>query len=222
MGGKVIAKAERSARHLYEEIKDLIDANQEILIFGHKDADGDTLGCSLAFAEALRAAGKDVWVLIPPPLPDIYAFLPGFQEIQVQPPHGVDPRLAFFFDSGNLERSGASVKQIGGVLHEIEVVGLSHRRRHLPDEISVGERQRSAIARALAVRPKVLFADEPTGSLDSHRGETVLTLLRSAATQGCAVLMVTHDLGAAARADRVLRICDGRIETPSPASAAAC
>ena len=97
---------------MYDEIKDLIDANQEILIFGHKDADGDTLGCSLAFAEALRANGKDAWVLIPPPLPDIYAFLPGYDQILAEPPHGVDPHLVFFFDSGNLERSGASVKRI--------------------------------------------------------------------------------------------------------------
>ena len=90
----------------------MIDANQEILIFGHKDADGDTLGCSLAFAEALRAAGKHVWVLIPPPLPQMYAFLPGFGDILEEPPRGIDALLAFFFDSGNLERSGSSVKQI--------------------------------------------------------------------------------------------------------------
>ncbi|HET6311255.1 MAG TPA: bifunctional oligoribonuclease/PAP phosphatase NrnA [Candidatus Nitrosotalea sp.] len=97
---------------VYDEIKELIEANQEILIFGHKDADGDTLGCSLAFAEALRTAGKDVWVLIPPPLPQMYEFLPGFKDIQAEPPHGIDPQLVFFFDSGNLERSGNSVKQI--------------------------------------------------------------------------------------------------------------
>ncbi|MFI5283118.1 MAG: bifunctional oligoribonuclease/PAP phosphatase NrnA [Candidatus Dormibacterales bacterium] len=92
-------------------------------MFGHKDADGDTLGCSLAFAEALRGAGKDVWVLIPPPLPDIYAFLPGFNDIQVEAPRGVDPRLAFFFDSGNLERSGGSVKQIAA---QATIVNVDH------------------------------------------------------------------------------------------------
>ncbi|HUY72886.1 MAG TPA: bifunctional oligoribonuclease/PAP phosphatase NrnA [Candidatus Dormibacteraeota bacterium] len=83
-----------------------------MLVFGHKDADGDTLGCSLAFAEALRTAGKDVWVLIPPPLPQMYTFLPGFDNILSEPPHGIDPHLVFFFDSGNLERSGSSVKRI--------------------------------------------------------------------------------------------------------------
>ncbi len=108
---------------MYDEIKDLIDANQDILIFGHKDADGDTLGCSLAFAEALRSAGKQVWVLIPPPLPQMYTFLPGFSDIQEEPPHGIDPQLAFFFDSGNLERSGASVKRIAA---HATIVNIDH------------------------------------------------------------------------------------------------
>jgi phosphoesterase RecJ-like protein len=108
---------------VYDEIKELIDANQEILIFGHKDADGDTLGCSLAFAEALRSAGKDVWVLIPPPLPQMYTFMPGFAEIRAEPPHGVDPQLVLFFDSGNLERSGESVKQIAA---HATIVNVDH------------------------------------------------------------------------------------------------
>src|SRR5439155_11634873 len=111
-GAIAIVTAQRDKAHLYDEIKDLIDANQEILIFGHKDADGDTLGCSLAFSEALRSQGKDVWVLVPPPLPPMYAFLPGFEDIQAEPPHGIDPQLVFFFDSGNLERSGSGVRRI--------------------------------------------------------------------------------------------------------------
>ena len=108
---------------MYDEIKELIDANQEILIFGHKDADGDTLGCSLAFAEALRTSTKDVWVLIPPPLPQMYTFMPGFAEIRAEPPHGIDPQLVFFFDSGNLERSGESVKRIAS---HATIVNVDH------------------------------------------------------------------------------------------------
>ena len=108
---------------MYDEIKELIDANEDILIFGHKDADGDTLGCSLAFAEALRSAGKQVWVLIPPPLPEMYTFLPGFNEILDEPPHGIDPHLVFFFDSGNLERSGSSVKRIAS---QATIVNVDH------------------------------------------------------------------------------------------------
>ena len=108
---------------MYDEIKDLVDANDQVLIFGHKDADGDTLGCSLAFAEALRTAGKHVWVLIPPPLPEMYAFLPGFEEIKDVPPSGVEPQLVFFFDSGNLERSGSGVRHIAS---HATIVNVDH------------------------------------------------------------------------------------------------
>jgi phosphoesterase RecJ-like protein len=71
----------------------------------------------------LRSAGKHVWVLIPPPLPDIYAFLPGFDEIKDLPPPGVEPELVFFFDSGNLERSGSSVKHIAS---HATIVNVDH------------------------------------------------------------------------------------------------
>src|SRR5438094_7124201 len=111
-GATAIATAQLDKPHLYDEIKDLVDANQEILIFGHKDADGDTLGCSLAFAEALRAQKKTVWVVIPPPLPDMYEFLPGFGEIVEIPPADADPELVLFFDAGNIERSGSAVNHI--------------------------------------------------------------------------------------------------------------
>ncbi|HVD46139.1 MAG TPA: bifunctional oligoribonuclease/PAP phosphatase NrnA [Candidatus Limnocylindria bacterium] len=118
-----MATARPRTANLYDDIKELIDANEDILIFGHKDADGDTLGCSLAFAEALRSAGKQVWVLIPPPLPQMYTFLPGFEEIQEEPPRGIDPHLVFFFDSGNLERSGSSVKRIAS---NATIVNIDH------------------------------------------------------------------------------------------------
>ncbi len=67
--------------------------------------------------------GKDVWVLIPPPLPHTYGFLPGFGEVQSEAPHGVDPQLVLFFDSGNLERSGSSVKQIAA---HATIVNIDH------------------------------------------------------------------------------------------------
>jgi len=96
----------------------------------------------------------------------------------------------------------------------LDTVGLQHRARHFPDQVSVGERQRTAIARVLAGQPRILFADEPTGSLDSERGAAMLDLLRAAANRGCAVVMVTHDPAAAARADRRLHIRDGKLEPP--------
>ena len=101
----------------------MLDANDEVLIFGHKDADGDTLGCSLAFAEAARSAGKKVWVLIPPPLPQLYSWLPGFSEISEKPPLHADPGLVIFFDSGNMERSGEAVKHIA---RHAKIINIDH------------------------------------------------------------------------------------------------
>ena len=94
----------------------------------------------------------------------------------------------------------------------LERVGLSERRRHRPSELSGGQQQRVAIARALISEPTVLFADEPTGNLDSTAGAQVLDLLRDAVDlDGQTTVMVTHDPRAAARADRVLFLADGRI-----------
>jgi putative ABC transport system ATP-binding protein len=91
-------------------------------------------------------------------------------------------------------------------------VGLDDRRRHRPSELSGGQQQRVAIARALISSPTVLFADEPTGNLDSASGAEILALLREAVElDGQTTLMVTHDAHAAAAADRVVFIADGRI-----------
>jgi putative ABC transport system ATP-binding protein len=91
-------------------------------------------------------------------------------------------------------------------------VGLDGRRDHKPSELSGGQQQRVAIARALVTRPTILFADEPTGNLDSQSGAEVLDLLREAVdADGQTILMVTHDPRAAAQADRVLFLADGRI-----------
>ncbi len=94
----------------------------------------------------------------------------------------------------------------------IERVGLSERRGHRPAEMSGGQQQRVAIARALASRPTVLFADEPTGNLDSGSSAEVLGMLRETVERdGQTILMVTHDPKAATAADRVLFLADGRI-----------
>lgn len=98
------------------------------------------------------------------------------------------------------------------VLAALDAVGLAHRAQHLPDQASVGEQQRAAIARALVTEPPLLFADEPTGSLDSARSAEVLRLLEERRDRaGTAILLVTHDPAVAARADRVLVLRDGRI-----------
>jgi putative ABC transport system ATP-binding protein len=94
----------------------------------------------------------------------------------------------------------------------MERMGLAERRDHKPAQLSGGQQQRVAVARALVTRPTVLFADEPTGNLDSAAGADVLSLLRDAVDlDGQTTVMVTHDSRAAAIADRVLFLADGRI-----------
>ena len=93
----------------------------------------------------------------------------------------------------------------------LNAVGIADRAHHPPGELSGGQQQRVAIARVLAVGPEVVFADEPTGALDTQTGAEVLNLLRSLTGQGRSVVLVTHDLEAAALADRVLVLRDGLI-----------
>ena len=101
----------------------------------------------------------------------------------------------------------------------IEKVGLGDRLHHRPSELSGGQQQRVAIARALVSRPTVLFADEPTGNLDSTTGGEILTLMRdSVDTYGQTTVMVTHEARAAAIADRILFLADGEIVRDLPRS----
>ena len=94
----------------------------------------------------------------------------------------------------------------------LDEVGVGARRDHKPDELSGGELQRTAVARALIMRPRLLLADEPTGNLDSKTGDEILRLLRDVcASRGASVVMVTHDPKMAARADRVVSLKDGRL-----------
>ena len=99
----------------------------------------------------------------------------------------------------------------------IDTVGLADRRTHRPSELSGGQQQRVAVARALVSKPAVVFADEPTGNLDSKASEDVLRLLRQSVDEfGQTVIMVTHDPAAAAHADRLLVLRDGQIVSDGP------
>jgi ABC-type lipoprotein export system ATPase subunit len=93
----------------------------------------------------------------------------------------------------------------------LEAVGLAHRARHFPSELSGGEQQRVAIARALINDPAVILADEPTGNLDAESGRQVLEIFRRLVGAGRTIVLVTHDRAVAERADRILSLDDGRI-----------
>ncbi|RSN58172.1 MULTISPECIES: ABC transporter ATP-binding protein [Actinomadura] len=134
-------------------------------------------------------------------------------------------RLGFVFQSFNLlpmltaEENIRLTGRLGGRRADpawfdtiVDALGLRGRLGHRPSEMSGGQQQRVAVARALLTRPDVLFADEPTGNLDSRSGGEVLGFLRAAVDDyGQTVIMVTHDPAAAAHADRVLFLADGRI-----------
>ncbi len=90
-------------------------------------------------------------------------------------------------------------------------VGLENRMNHLPSQMSGGQQQRVAIARAVAAKPPVILADEPTGNLDSRSGKEVMRILHELHEEGRTVILITHDNGIAAEAERVIRIQDGKI-----------
>ncbi|WP_250032206.1 ABC transporter ATP-binding protein [Paractinoplanes maris] len=130
--------------------------------------------------------------------------------------------IGFIFQSYNLIRSLSARDNVAlparlarrrvgakAVDEALEQVSLSDRASYKPAMLSGGQQQRVAIARVLAMRPDVVFADEPTGALDTHAGGQVLDLLAGIARAGGSVVMVTHDLQAAARADRVVVLRDG-------------
>ena len=101
----------------------------------------------------------------------------------------------------------------------IEILGIGDRLNHLPGAMSGGQQQRFSIARALANKPAVLFADEPTGNLDGKAGREVMTLLQTISHElGITMVLVTHDTKVAEQADRIIRLCDGTIASDSGVS----
>jgi putative ABC transport system ATP-binding protein len=110
------------------------------------------------------------------------------------------------------ESSLPRAERAGKARRLLELVALGHRTDHLPAKLSVGERQRVAIARSLANDPQLLLADEPTGNLDSHNAEEILQLFeRLHRSEGMTVVVVTHSEEVGGRAERLVRLRDGRI-----------
>jgi putative ABC transport system ATP-binding protein len=118
--------------------------------------------------------------------------------------------LPFVLDGRSKEEAEQRAKML------LDKVGLENRKDHLPEEMSGGEIQRIAVARALAFDPPILLADEPTGNLDSKTGESILSLLRQINRDaGCTIVMVTHSREAAGYGDRTIFFRDGKVEKES-------
>ncbi len=139
-----------------------------------------------------------------------------FQSFNLVPTLDIAGNLLLPFELDGRRPSADEREWVDGL---IDSLGLRDRLRHRPHELSGGQQQRVAIARALATRPDLVFADEPTGNLDSRTGREVLTLLAAASKQyGQSIAMVTHDPIAASFADRIVFLADGRLVADRPKS----
>jgi len=140
-----------------------------------------------------------------------------FQSFNLVPTLDVAANIRLPFE---LDGHRPSAGQEEWIDHLVAALGLGDRLRHRPHQLSGGQQQRAAIVRALATRPDLVFADEPTGNLDSRTGRELLGLLAEASrTSGQSIAMVTHDPVAASYADRIVFLADGRVAAERPASA---
>ena len=128
-----------------------------------------------------------------------------FQNYQLIPTYNVMQNIIMPLLMRGMKHEEAEKKCID----TIKLLGLEHRIRHKPGELSGGEQQRVSIARALVGNPAILLADEPTGALDQASGKDVLNLFRELNEMGNTIVMITHDLGVAQSAKRIVRIVDG-------------
>ena len=196
-----------------------IDRGQLVAIVGPSGSGKSTLLHVMGTLErptrgVVRIAGEDTSTMSDTQLSGLRARRLGFVFQQF-----------FLFDSlsvldnvadGLLYRGGRLAERRRLAQVAIEQVGLGHRAGHRPNQLSGGEQQRTAIARALAGLPALVMADEPTGNLDSATGESIVELLRELHREGTTIVVITHDLDVAAAMERRIEIRDGRIIGDAP------
>ena len=209
---KVYGQADTAVRAL-DQVNADFQAGSFTAIMGPSGSGKSTLmhclaGLDRATSGTIRLAGASLESLDDNGLTKLRRDQVGFifQSFNLLPTHTAKENILL-----PLELAGRRVDP--GLLDQlVESLGLSARLKHLPSQLSGGEQQRVAIARALVCRPAVVFADEPTGALDSHNSVMLLEYLRTAsATQHQTIVMVSHDPLAAPYVDRALILCDGRI-----------
>lgn len=135
--------------------------------------------------------------------------------------------IGFVFQAFNLENTQSALENVmmplifAGIskserkekaMKALQMVGLGDKVKHRPMEMSGGQRQRVSIARALVNAPKIIFADEPTGNLDSKNGKLIMDLLKELNKEGYTIIMVTHNMEEAAKAKRIIKIRDGKVQ----------
>lgn len=189
-----------------------IDKGEFVAIMGPSGSGKSTLMHILGFLDTLTSGkyvfqGKDVSSLDDDTLANYRNQKVGFvfQSFNLLPKTSVweNVRLPLLYSSGQVEESAVDVA--------IKNVGLEHRSKYLSNQLSGGEKQRVAIARALVNEPDIIFADEPTGNLDSRSGAQIMAILQKLNADGHTIILVTHETNTAKHAKRIVRIKDGEI-----------
>ena len=206
MGGQLL--------HALNDVSETIEAGDYVAVVGPSGSGKSTLlnvlGCLDRSSRGVyRLDGEDVGSLSEEDLSSIRRHKIGFvfQSFQLISRLDAAENVAFPMIFAGVPRAERRER----VAVALGTVGLGERARHRPAELSGGEQQRVAIARATVMRPQMLLADEPTGNLDSSSGRQVMDVLEGMNADGLTLIVVTHDLAMAARANRALLMEDGRI-----------